>query len=177
MKPLWKVKGFEQHITERTCSRVRFLVKKKEEHSDTDMYMPPLVHVRTLFSSFFSVSSLLSPLSSSFLYLSVCLRVMDVALVLCLVCVCVCEWWEREGRSKRPPCQDSKRPRVCGQHVRVFPVHTWTPHTPQHRPHTTRHTEAKRKEEEEKSSEKMREKLKEKKEEKMEEKIKEIKRK
>ena len=51
--------------------------------------------------------------------------------------------WEREGPcvlSKRPPCLDSKRHRVCRQHVRVLLVHTTTPHTPQPRPRTQPHT-------------------------------------
>ena len=137
---------------------------KNEENSDTDMYMPPLVHVRTLF--FLFLLRLVSSLSSFVIFplsFSVCLPC-DVALVLCLVCVCVCVS-ECAGRGRdRVHVQNALRvstPNVpvyagnmcayCrytrGHHTRHNHDHAHN-HT-QHRPHKTRHTEAKRKEEKE----------------------------
>ena len=119
-----------------------FSREKNEENSDTDMYMPPLVHVRTLF--FLFLLRLVSSLSSFVIFplsFSVCLPMM--LRWCCVWCVCVCVCWERErpcARSKSLPCLDSKRPRACGQYVRVLLVHTGTPHTPQPRPRTQPHT-------------------------------------
>ena len=85
------------------------------------------------------------------------------------------EGGEDPVRSKRPPCLDSKRPRVCMQHAHTYfnmcaccpytrEHHTCHNHDhahnhTQHRQHTQHATEAKRKEEE-----RSREKVKEKKE-------------
>ena len=134
---------------ERTCSRLRFLVRN-EQDSDTDMHVPPLVHVRTLFFFFLSLLSLpRSPLLSSSLLslpsglflcllslflssfsrsLSVCLRVM----VLCLVFVLgkeegtVCTFKTPSvSRHKTSPCVLAPLAHVFRQ-VRVVPVHTGT---------------------------------------------------
>ena len=135
MEPLWKVKGFEQHM-ERMCSRLRFS-QENEQNSDTDMYMPPLVLVRTLFFFFFFLFFFLVVSSlSSFIFfpLSFCLlSPCHVALVLCLVCVSVlcvmlCVVWC--VRSKRLPCLDLKRLRVYRHHAHMcFNMCAWCRHT------------------------------------------------
>ena len=139
MEPLWEVKGFEQHIMNARVPECVFSWKN-EEHSDTDIHMPSLVHERTLFFPLYSPSRLFSLLFRHLSSLSfcICLRVMDVTLVLCLVCV----WVLGEGGTvctSKTPSVSRFKTSPC-MLVRVLPVHTGTPHTPQPRPRTQPHT-------------------------------------
>ena len=137
MKPLWKVKGFEQHILWNArvpdCDFVR-----KEQKSDTDMYMPPLVHVRTLFSSPPLVVSSLSsfvffPLSFSVFFLALSLSVSVcccVSVVFWCVCLCVLGEEVTVCALKTPPCVHSKRPRVNRHHAHMcFNMRAWCRYT------------------------------------------------
>ena len=108
MKQLWKVKGFEQHKKRTHVFHIAFFSVENEQNNETDMYMPPLVHVRTLFF-FFSFSSLFSSLSllsssllSSFIFFPFTVSgfSLSVSVRCCVgvvfgVSVCVC--WERGG--------------------------------------------------------------------------------
>ena len=139
-----------------------FSREKNEENSDTDMYMPPLVHVRTLF--FLFLLRLVSSLSSFVIFplsFSVCLPC-DVALVLCwCVCVCLCVLGEGEpvctfkmpsvSRFQTSPCMPTTCARIAGTHGNTTHATTTNTHTTTHNTDHTRHATQKQREKKKKS--------------------------
>ena len=151
MKPLWKVKGFEQQTSwKASVLDCGFSHEKMNKESEADMYMPPLMHVRSLFFFFFNVSSLSSsfppPLSSLFLCLlsrslSVCLRVMLRWCCVWSVCVCLRVLGPYVCTSTTGTCVSSCA-RGAGTHGDVLNRHTGffsVPHHTRHTSHTHTH--------------------------------------
>ena len=109
--------------------------QENEQNNDTDMSMPPLVHVRALFFSSLSSFSLLpSSLLSPFILFSLSFSV-SLSLSPCDVAfgVCLCVLGEEGApcvRSKRPLSLDSKRLRVYRHHAHMcFNMSAWCRHT------------------------------------------------